>query len=80
MQNLVSDLNIQRNSVIRSKDFHNLSDPFQRAIAKYKHHSSALSVQSKISNRYNFFFSGVSKIDVGKEIKNINPKKATAKK
>ena len=56
-----------------------MSDPARRAIAKYKHHTSVLLIQSKISNRSKFSFSGVSKTDVEKEIGNINPKKVTTK-
>ena len=33
-QNAVSNLNIQENSFIQSKDYHSLSDPVQRAIAE----------------------------------------------
>ena len=56
-----------------------LSDPVQRTISKYKHHPSALSIQGKIFNEYKFFFTAVNKIDVKKEIKNINPWKASTK-
>ena len=53
-----------------------MSDPVKRAIIKFKHHTSLLLVQSKISNRYKFSFSAVNKTNVvEKEIKNINPKK-----
>ena len=48
--NAVSNLNISENSFIRSNDHHELSDPVQKAIAKYKHHPSILLIQSKISN------------------------------
>ena len=42
--------------------------------------TSLLLVQSKISNRYKFFFSAVNKTNVvQKEIKNINPKKTGTK-
>ena len=34
-QNAFPNSNIQENSFIHSKDYHNLSDPVQRAIAKY---------------------------------------------
>ena len=36
-QNAVSKLNIKENSFIQSKYYHNLSDPVQKAITKYKH-------------------------------------------
>ena len=72
-------MNIQEKSFIKSKDCHNLSDPVQRTIAKYKHHPDVLLIQSKISNGCKCSFSAVSKSDVEKEIKNINPRKATSK-
>ena len=74
-----SNLNIQEKSFIQSKDYHNLSDPVQRVIAEDKHHPSVLLTQNKISNRYRFSFSEVSKTDLEKEIKNINPRIATTK-
>ena len=47
---------MQESSSIQSKDkdYHNLSDLIERAIDKYKHHPSVLSIQSKISSRYEF--------------------------
>ena len=65
---------------MQSKDYYNLSDPVKRAIVKFKHHTSLLLVQSKISNRYKFSFSAVNKTNVvQKEIKNINLKKTATK-
>ena len=49
--------------------------PVQRAIAKYKHHQSILLIQSRISKRYKFFFSEVSKTDVEKELKTSTQEK-----
>ena len=43
-QNAVSKLNIKENSFIQSKYYHNLSDPVQKAITKYKHHQHYFSV------------------------------------
>ena len=51
LQNPVFNSNIQEHSFFQSQDYHNLSDPIQRAIAKCKHHLSVLLIQSKISNR-----------------------------
>ena len=78
-QTAVYNLYIEENSLIQSKDYHNLSDLVQSAIAKYKHHSSVLLIQSKIRDRYKFSFLAVSKTDVEKDIKNINPKKPLPK-
>ena len=40
------------------------ADLVQKTIAKYEHHSNVLLIQSKISNRYKFFFSPVIEIEV----------------
>ena len=56
-----------------------MSGPVQRAIAKNKYHQSISLIQSKISNRYKFSFSAVTKTDVEKDIKNVHPKKPTTK-
>ena len=78
-ENFVSNSNIQENSFTQSKSYHNLSDPVQRAIARYKQQPNVLLIQSNISNRNKFSFSAGSKSDVEKEIKNSNLKKVITK-
>ena len=59
-QNAISNFIYTRNLIycIESKYYHNLSDPVQGAITKYKHHPNLLLIQSKISNRYKFSLFG----------------------
>ena len=78
-ENFVSNSNIQENSFTQSKNYHNLSDPVRRAMARYKHQPNVLLIQSNISNRNKFSFSAGSKSDVEKEIKNSSLKKVITK-
>lgn len=78
-QNAVSNLNIQEYSFIQGKYYHKLLDPVRRAIDKYKHHPNVLLIQSEISNGYKISLSPVSKTNVEKESKSINPKKLPPK-
>ena len=78
-KNAVSNLNIQEYSFIQGKYYHKLLDPVLRAIDKFKRHPSVLLIESKISKGYKIYLSPVSKTNVEKEIKSINPKKLPPK-
>ena len=47
-----------------------MSDPVQRAIARFKYYPNVLLIQNNISNRNKFSLSAESKSDVEKELKN----------
>ena len=44
----------------------NTSDPFEKAISKYKFHPSILLINDKIVNQDKFSFKPISKLDVDK--------------
>ena len=52
-------------------------NPVERAIKKYEIHPSILLIKSKIGNEKSFKFEAISVSDIEKEIKTINPRKAT---
>ena len=56
-----------------------MSDPVQRAIARFKYYPNVLLIQNNISNRNKFSLSAESKSDVEKELKNNSLKKVTTK-
>ena len=49
----------------------------EKAIKKYEIHPSILLIKNKIGNEKSFKFEAISVSDIEKEIKTINPKKAT---
>ena len=73
----VSTLNVNENSCIINPDSINISDPIEKAITKYKFHSSILLINNKIVNQDKFSFKPISKLDVNKDVQLINPKKAS---
>ena len=79
-KNAVSTLGVIENSFIINKEYENISDPVQRAIAKFESHPSITLIKNKITNRNNFKFESVSLSDTELEIRLLNPKKATTHK
>ena len=75
----VSNLNINENTYIINHDLDNGLDSVDKAICKYKFHSSILLIKSKLENHKFFLFQPIPKFDMEKEIRNIDPKKATTK-
>ena len=72
-------MNINENMHIINHDSGNLSDPVDKAICKYKFHSSILLIKSKLENQKSFLLQPISKFEMEKEIQNIDLKKATTK-
>ena len=76
-KNAVSTLDINENSYIVNNESSTILDPVERAIKKYEIHPSILLIKSKIGNEKSFKFEAISVSDIEKEIKTINPRKAT---
>ena len=53
-------------------------NPVERAIKKYEIHPSILLIKSKTGNEKSFKFEAISVSDIEKEIRTINPQKATS--
>ena len=70
-------LYINENSNIINPDSINITDHIEKGMSKYKFHPSNLIVNDKIVNQEKFSFKPTSKLDIGKEIQQSNPKKAT---
>ena len=62
---------------LANNDSSTILDLVERAIKKYEIHPSILLIKNKIGNEKSFKFEAVSVSDIEKEIKTINPKKAT---
>ena len=73
----VSTLDINENSHIINCDSKNISDHIVKAIRKYKFYPSILLINDKIVNQDKFSFKPITKLDIEKEVRLINPKKAT---
>ena len=73
----VSTLDINENSYIVNNELNTISDPVERATKKYEIHPNILLIKNKIENEKSFKFEAISVSDIEKEIKTINPKKAT---
>ena len=76
-KNAVSNLDVNENSYIVDNESSNILNPVERAIKKYEIHPSILLIKSKIGNEKSFKFEAISVSDIEKEIKTINPRKAT---
>ena len=76
-KNAVSTLDINENSYIVNNESSTILDPVEKAIKKYEVHPSILLIKNKIGNEKSFKFEAISVSDTEKEIKTINPKKAT---
>ena len=63
---------------IINHDSDNLFDSLDKTICKYKF-SSILLIKIKLENQKPFSFQPISKLDIEKEIQNIDLKKATTK-
>ena len=75
-KNTVLTLDIKENSYITNHDIPYITDPIEKAIEKHKFHSSILLIKEKTKCKANSFdFVPVN--DVEKEIKKLNPNKAT---
>ena len=77
LKNAVSTLDINENSYIVNNESSTILDPVEKAIKKYEIHPSILLIKNKIGNEKSFKFEAISVSDTEKEIKTINPKKAT---
>ena len=76
-KNAVSTLDINENSYIVNNESSTILDPEERAIQKHEIHLSILLIKNKIGNEKSFKFEAISVSDIEKEIKTINPRKAT---
>ena len=76
-KNAVSTLDIIENSYIVNNESSTILDTVERAIKKYEINPSILLIKNKIGNEKSFKFEAISVSDIEKEIKTINPKKAT---
>ena len=76
-KNAVSTLYIKENRFITNRSSDGITDPIDKAICKYKFHSSILLIQKHLKNHDVFSFKTVAIGDIEKEINNINSKKAT---
>ena len=76
-KNAVSTLDINQNSYIVNNESSTILDPVERAIKKYEIHASILLIKNKIGNQKSFKLEGINVSNIVKEIKTINPNKAT---
>ena len=77
-KNTVSELDMKENSYIINQNVSYITDPIEKAIEKYKFHPSILLIKEKTKcSNASFDFSPVTVNDVEKEIKKLNPNKAT---
>ena len=76
-KNAVSTLDINENSCLVNNDSNTILDPVDRAIKKCEIHPSILLIKRKTENEKSFKFEAISVSDIEKEIKTINPRKAT---
>ena len=76
-KNAVSTLDINENSYIVNNESSTILDPVEKAIKKYEIHPSILLIKNKIGNEKSFKFEAISVSDIEKEIKTLNPEKAT---
>ena len=77
-KNAVSTLDINENSYIVNNESSTILDLVEKAIKKYEVHPSILLIKNKIGNEKSFKFEAIIVFDIEKEIKTINPKKATS--
>ena len=76
-KNAVSTLDINENSYIVNNESSTILDPVERAIKKYEIRASILLIKNKIGNQKSFKLEGINVSNIVKEIKTINPNKAT---
>ena len=77
-KNAVLSLDINKNSYITSHNIPYTNDPIEKAIEKYKFHLNILFIKKETKCEANSFdFAPVTLNDVEKEIKKLNPIKAT---
>ena len=77
-KNAVLTLDIKENSYITNHNIPYITDPIEKVIEKYKFHPSILLIKEKTKCEANSFdFVPVTVNDVEKEIKKLNPNKAT---
>ena len=62
---------------LANNDSSTILDLVEKAIKKYEIHPSILLIKNKIGNEKSFKLEAISVSDIEKEIKTINPKKAT---
>ena len=77
-KNAVSTLDINENSYIVNNESSTILDLVEKAIKKYEVHPSILLIKNKIGNEKSFKFEAISVSDIEKEIRTINPQKATS--
>ena len=75
-KNAVESLKIEGNSFLL-ENTGDLSNPVEIAIKKFEHHPSILNIKDNISSSSSFTFTQVTFSDIEKEIKSLNPKKAS---
>ena len=69
---------MKENSYIINQNISYITDPIEKAIEKYKFHPSILLIKEKTKcSNASFDFSPATVNDVEKEIKKLNPNKAT---
>ena len=68
-------MNIRKISYLIDKS--ELSDPVNNAISKYRNHPSILLIKDRIRNPASSSFQEASLSDIGKELRNLNTKKAS---
>ena len=79
-KNTVSTLDVNEKSYIVNNESSTILDPVERAIKKYEIHPSIpikKKKKKKKGNEKSFKFEAISVSDIEKEIKTINPRKAT---
>ena len=69
-------LNIRQNSYITDES-NEIEDQVKKAIFKYKNHRSIILIKNKITVPELFVFTEASVSDIGKELSNLNTKKAS---
>ena len=72
-QNVIKTLNINENSYIVDS----ITDPVDKAINTNKNHPSILLIKQKLENVDHFLFKEVSISETEKELRELNPNKAT---
>ena len=77
-KNAVWTLDIKQNSFIINHDNSHITDPVEKAIEKYRFHPSILLIKEKtksVADSFDFVSGSVDEVE--KEIKRLNPNKAT---
>jgi exonuclease III len=76
-EDAVSRLDIQENQFLLNYESGDLNDEIGNIILRFKYHPSILKIQEKVNIDEQFEFTQVNDDDVYRELKGINPRKAT---